>query len=191
MQLNIQKELKKKLTVDFNLIIQKHAEIVEENVSDINQNWSSQPNKWSVAECLIHLNLSGQAWLPYIKQSILDLSKKEHEISGFKNGFFVKKFISFLSPPAKIKLGASKRFKPNNVNQLKNINTDFILQQKEFLQLIEDCESLCLQKGRVQLAIAPYVKVSLGDAFQIVLAHELRHLWQIENIISHKDFPQL
>jgi len=190
MDSNPQLDLKKSLITSFEGIIHTHHLQVENQITDQNQNWSSNENKWSVAECLIHLNLSAQEWLPFIRQCIVKMSKTNIQIVEFKSGFLANKFINFLQPPPKIKVSTSKRFRPDNINQIKNINENFTLYQKEFIQLVQDCKTICLKQAKVSIPGMQSFKVSLGDAFKIVITHEKRHLWQIKNIIDHANFPK-
>lgn len=136
---------------------------------------------WSVLECLEHLNLYGDFYLPKIEAAIKQ-SKTKHDLyfhSGILGGYFSRSMLP------KENLNKMKTFKDKNpiYAQLdKSVIERFLIQQSVLLELLEKSKYISLNKVRIPISIARFIKLKLGDVFQFVVNHNLKHLKQIEKI---------
>ena len=64
----------------------------------------------------------------------------------------------------------------------KNVIENFIAQQKEFCNLLEQAKNVDLNKEKTKISITNLIKLKLGDTFLFLNNHTFRHLKQIENI---------
>lgn len=151
--------------------------------SDKELNWKENSENWSVLECLKHLNLYGQFYIPEIEKTILNSNQKSDE--EFKSGILGNYFAKSMLP--KQKLNKMKTFKDknplNNVLDRKVID-EFINQQMEIIDLLNKSKSVSLNKNKVKITLAKWIKLKLGDTFRFLINHNIRHIKQIENNIK-------
>jgi len=143
--------------------------------------WKENKTSWSVLECLEHLNLYGDFYLPEIDRKIKNSNtKKETE---FKNGFLGNYFAKSMLP--KENLNKMKTFKdknPLNANLDKSVIDKFINQQVKLLDLLDQSRSVSLNKVRIETSISSLIKLRLGNTFQFFINHNIRHIKQIDRI---------
>lgn len=146
-------------------------------------NYRENTDKWSILECIEHLNIYGDFYNPAIKKSIEKTSTRPTET--FKSGLIGNYFVNLISP--KDKLNKMKTLKENNPlgSQLnKGVIDRFINQQKECLDLIEKSKNVNLTKTKTAISITKMLKMRLGDTFRFITAHNERHLLQAENVLK-------
>ncbi|KVV14567.1 DinB family protein [Flavobacterium sp. TAB 87] len=138
---------------------------------------------WNILECLQHLNLYGDFYLPEIESKIAkSITTTEIE---FKSGLLGNYFAKSMLP--KEKLNKMKTFK--NKNPLNNkidrtVIDTFINQQIKLLELLNQSRTVSLSQTKINISISSFIRLQLGDAFQFYLNHIMRHLQQIEKIKS-------
>ncbi|HTO14763.1 MAG TPA: DinB family protein [Edaphocola sp.] len=143
--------------------------------------WKENPTSWSILECLEHLNLYGEFYLPEIEKKIQN-SKTKSELqfkSGLLGGYFAKSMLP------KKKLNKMKTFKdknPLNAELDKSVIDNFINQQNKLLDLLHQSKKVSLNKVSIQISISKLIKLKLGDTFQFFINHIIRHFNQIEKI---------
>lgn len=143
--------------------------------------WKHDQNSWNILECLEHLNLYGNFYLPEIESKIKNSTTKSE--TEFKSGFLGNYFAKSMLP--KEKLNKMKTFKdknPLNANLDKSVIDKFIEQQVKLLDLLSQSRNVSLNKVKIQTSISSLIKLKLGDTFQFFINHIIRHLKQIERI---------
>ena len=152
-------------------------------LTDKEINYKETIDKWSILECMEHLNIYGDFYNSEIKKCI----KQTHTTSAkiFKSGVIGNYFVNLISP--KEKLNKMKTLKVNNPlgsSLDKSCIDKFINQQKEYLELIEKSKHINLTKTKTAISISKLIKLRLGDTFRFITAHNERHLIQAENILK-------
>lgn len=143
--------------------------------------WKENEVSWSILECLEHLNLYGEFYLPQIESKI-ESSTTKNDLE-FKTGILGNYFAKSMLP--KEKLNKMKTFKdknPLNANLDKTVIDKFINQQIKLLDLLNQSRNVSLNKVKIQTSISSLIKLKLGDTFQFFINHIIRHLNQIERI---------
>jgi len=146
-------------------------------------NYRTNPNSWSALECLEHLNLYGDFYLPEIKNRIVEAKKPPEKY--FKSGVLGNYFANSMKP--KKKLNKMRTFKDKNPigSNLDIITIDrFIHQQQEFLDLLHKSRKVSLNKTKISISISKKFKLKLGDTFRFLTNHNLRHLMQAKNALE-------
>lgn len=147
-------------------------------------NWKENPESWSVLECLEHLNLYGDFYLPEIESSI-ENSQFPGQADIFKSGLLGNYFAKAMLP--KEKLNKMKTFKDKNPGGSKlNISTldRFIEQQRKMLALLDKARQINITKTKTAISISNLIKLRLGDTFRVVIYHNQRHLLQATKTIN-------
>lgn len=139
-------------------------------------------NAWSVLECLEHLNRYGNYYLPEIR--IAMRHAKHPQESQFKTGLLGNYFAESMLP--KQKLNAMKTF--NSKNPLhapldESAITEFLEQQTELLDLLEQATRVSLNRTKIKTSISPLLRLNLGDTFRFYINHMIRHFAQIDRIL--------
>jgi hypothetical protein len=143
--------------------------------------WRENETSWSILECLEHLNLYGDFYLPEIESKIKN-STTQADLE-FKSGMLGSYFAKSMLP--KEKLNKMKTFKdknPLNANLDISVIDKFINQQIKLLDLLNQSRNVSLNKVKIQTSISSLIKLKLGDAFQFLINHIIRHLNQIDRI---------
>lgn len=143
--------------------------------------WRSEQESWNILECLEHLNLYGDYYLPEIENSIRN-SKSKSTVE-FKSGMLGNYFAKSMLP--KDKLNKMKTFKnknPLNIDLNKTTIDRFINQQIKLIDLLDKSRGVDLNKVKIKTSISSLLRLRLGDTFQFIINHNLRHFKQIENI---------
>ena len=148
-------------------------------------NWKEYIYSWSIFECLKHLNLYGDFYIPEIEKTILN-SKHKCEIE-FVSGFLGNYFAESMLP--KQKLNKMKTFKDKNpLNSIldRKVIDEFIAQQMKIIDLLNKSKNVSLNQNNVNITLTKWIKLKLGDIFRIVVNHNFRHIKQIENNIKNQ-----
>jgi len=139
-------------------------------------------DSWSVLECLEHLNLYGNFYLPQIETAIKN-AKPSNDME-FKSGILGNYFAQSMLP--KEKLNKMKTFKdknPINTNLDKSVIDTCIHQQLKLIDLLHQSRNVSLHHVRISTSISSLIKLKLGDTLQFIINHNIRHLKQIERIL--------
>jgi DinB family protein len=142
------------------------------------------PAKWSIAECLAHLNLTASVVQPKIAAAIEQ--GKNGKILGtgpFGLGFWGRLLTWFAEPPPKIRLRAPKGIAPKvETDDPAKIISEFMRCQDEWARLLREAEELDQRKIKVPGLFPGLPTLRLSAPIPWMLAHERRHLWQAENV---------
>jgi len=168
------------------LLIEQTRQVINrvENLKNYDLNtltWKENKTSWSILECLEHLNLYGDFYLPEIESKIKNANTKNDV--EFKSGFLGNYFAKSMLP--KEKLNKMKTFKdknPLNAKLDKSVIEKFINQQIKLLELLNQSRNVSLNKVRIETSISSLIKLKLGDTFQFFINHIIRHLKQIDSI---------
>lgn len=145
-------------------------------------NWKQNETSWNVLECLEHLNLYGNFYLPAIKNKI-KTSNTKPEIE-FKSGILGAYFSKIMIPKSKLnKMKTLKKKNPINRKLDKMVIHKFIQQQILLLELINKSRNVSLNKIKIHTSISSLISLKLGDTLQFLVNHNIRHLNQIDNIL--------
>ena len=143
--------------------------------------WKSNQSSWSILECLEHLNLYGDFYLPQIEDKIKNSSTKSD--LEFKSGFLGNYFSKSMLPKEKLnKMKTFKNKNPINAKLDKVVIDKFINQQIRLLDLLNQSRNVSLNKVKIKTSISSLIRLKLGDTFQFFINHIVRHISQIDRI---------
>lgn len=150
------------------------------NLKELNYRKSS--DSWSKLECIEHLNLYGDYYLPQIEKSIKN--SKHNSKPFFKPGILGNYFVNLMKTNKKVKkMKTAKEMNPIE-SKLDSSSLDrFIFQQQKMLQLIEKTRKIDLTKNTTPVSISKLIKLRVGDTLRFVVTHNERHIRQANNII--------
>lgn len=143
--------------------------------------WKGNPNSWNILECLEHLNLYGNFYLPQIEHQIKN-SKTQNDMefkSGFLGNYFAK---SMLPKENRNKMKTFKDKNPLNTKLDRNVIDESINQQIKLLEVLNQSRNVSLNKVKIETSISSLLRLKLGDTFQFFINHMIRHLKQIDRV---------
>ena len=141
------------------------------------------PSRWSIVECLEHLNLYGDHYLPAIRKA-LGKAGPAHGTTMFRSGWLGEFFSSLMLG----KNGQILRFtSPKSKNPLftkvpEYVMDRFLDQQRQYLAFLAESEQVHLDRVRVPISIAPWIRIKLGDTLRFCIYHNERHIRQAEQV---------
>lgn len=146
-------------------------------------------NQWSAAQCIEHLNSYGRYYLPAIER-VIEAARQKGSMasSGFKPGRLGNYFTKLMMPAVgdkKIKkMSAPKGHRPTANLDAEKVVSEFIEQQEKLLSLLEKARTINIEKEKIPISIARFIKLKLGDTFRFLIAHNQRHVLQAERAIA-------
>lgn len=149
-----------------------------------NLNRRPAPDAWSALECIEHLSLYGDFYLPEIENRIRQSRHKPEPV--FKSGLLGNYFAVSMLP--KEKLNKMKTFKDKNPigSRLDKTAIDrFVQQQQKMLDLLEQSKSVSINRTKTAISISTLIKLKLGDTFRFVIYHNQRHIAQAFRALEH------
>ena len=141
-------------------------------------------NKWSILECIGHLNLYSDFYINEFEKRILSAKYSASEFH--KTGLLGNRFAKSMLPigdeiPMKMKTFKSKY--PNKSELSIATLEKFIKQQNQIIQLIDQSRKVNLTKTKCRITIKGF-KLRLGDALRFYAFHNIRHIVQANKVIG-------
>lgn len=161
----------------------QRAEAVVHGLTAAQLTQRPDPAKWSIAECLTHLNLSAAAMQRFIAKAIENGRREKRLGSGpFKLGARGRLLIWIAEPPPKFRLRAPKAVAPaSSMPQPEQVLAGFMKAQDEWQRLCQATEGLDMARINVGPVLSPF-RCRLSASFSWMMAHQRRHLLQAENV---------
>jgi hypothetical protein len=140
------------------------------------------PLSWSAAECLAHLSISSQLFLPALRDA-LERARRSPKRNETKMDLVGRVLAWFLEPPIRRKVKTTAPFVPKSTRAKADAFAEFVGLQEQLIDLLSEARDADL---RVKI-VSPFdkrVRYNILSAFRIVAAHERRHLWQAEQAVA-------
>lgn len=169
--------------------------IVETDFSDLptdNLNWKENSQSWSILECIEHLNRYSRYYHSEIKKALNAAASIDNEEAT--STWLGNKFINMMSPKNLKKQKTLKHLNPSNSKLEVTVIAEFLQHQQTLKMLLQKTAKQSLNKTKVRVEFFKLLKINLGDAFQFLIAHEQRHMIQLQNILlklNHTGEPTL
>ncbi len=137
------------------------------------------PQKWSVGECIAHLNATARPYLDKLPAAIE--AARSDGLTGegpIKRGLPGRLFLWLIEPPSRLRFKAPQPFQPQPNQSKDEIMREFRQIRDELAQVIESGGDLDWSRAKMGLPTLPGFKLRQGEIFAVLLAHERRHLLQ-------------
>lgn len=160
-------------------------------LSDEQLAWRPAPNVWSIADCLAHLNVTNELYAKQMRGSIEQARGAGLTGEGpFRHGWLGDLLVWTMEPPARLRLPAPKIFRPPASEPPRETVERFTRMQDELQELLRAADGIDLGRAKVASPESARLKLSLGQAFRLITAHERRHLWQAGKVKDMANFPR-
>ena len=170
----------------------RHADALVANLSDAQFHW--QPDggrRWSVAQCLEHLAVGAEVYLAGMRGAV-DRAKEERSVrrGPLAPGFFGRQFANSLEPPVRFRGRAPTAIVPSSTLSRAEILSRFHGSHAALKAMAREAATIDANRATFQNPFLKMVRMKLSSAFQVINAHDRRHLWQAEQVIARPDFPR-
>ena len=167
-------------------LISELIEITKENITIVEDfiqrpfddlKAKSNENSWSVLECIAHLNLYSEFYLPELKKAInKNITPPSYFFYPSFTGEYLVKSIRYKEKLNKMK--TSSLMDPNGSILSKEVLRHFVFEQRQIIDLLDDAREVDINKIKTPLILSKWIKLRLGDTFRFVIYHNQRHVYQ-------------
>jgi hypothetical protein len=151
--------------------------------------WRSDPTRWSIGECLDHLNVTLAAYLPKIEDAIV-LGWREGMTQGFRHHLPAEiDTLRLIEPPVRVRFPAPPEIQPVAAVDPDRLVDAFHRTRDRYAAAVRRSFGLDLPRILIAEPICPWIH-TLGGTLALMAAHDRRHIWQAEQVIEDPRFPR-
>jgi hypothetical protein len=143
----------------------------------------ADPERWSVAECVGHLNLTSEAYLPAIR-TVLDQGRRSGPTAPRR---YRRDPVGWLlwrlaGPPVRYRVKTSAGFVPRSDVPLRQLLAEFDLLQLQQIECVRSADGLDLGRLWIRSPFDQRIRYNAYSCLSILPRHQHRHLWQAERV---------
>lgn len=143
---------------------------------------------WSIGYCVEHLILTGHGLLSNWDKALHTAAVPASGAgSGFRYRWYQRALLQCVQKPSILKCQTVPALVPCSRHSMEETLKSFLAMHHGLALRLEASLSLDLRRTKVTIPSVPAVRCSLGFAFDLLLAHECRHLsqaWRVRRQIS-------
>jgi hypothetical protein len=164
------------------------ADALTAPLSDEQFSWRPDDDSWSIAECLDHLNATARVYLPVLDEGISDAIRRGVYGEGpFKYNWLGRLSVHFSD--TRLRLKAPDDVRPAEGRSRREIIAAFRAYQVQYIDRLRQANGIDLARARVRMPATGWLRIPLGSAFLVIVAHARRHLVQAQKITEAENFP--
>jgi DinB superfamily len=144
--------------------------------------------RWSILECLEHLNLYGDFYLVEIEKQIIT-NRRNTAVTNFKSGLLGNYFANLMEVKngTITKMKSPKDKNPANSKLSITVISRFLKQQEHLVSLLNQCRTVDLTKTRASISLTKFIKLRLGDTLRFYCYHIERHVLQAKRALEEQE----
>lgn len=148
--------------------------------------YRTAPGRWSVAECVAHLNLTSEAFLPLLRPAVAAAAALGPMVAGRHRHSPVGWLLwRTMGPPVRVRVRTPAPFVPAATAPAEVLVADFERHQDALMALLRAADGHPLHRVRITSPFNARVRYNLYSAFALLARHQHRHLWQAEQVWAH------
>ena len=142
--------------------------------------WATRPaaEEWSVAECVVHLNLTSRAFLPLLDEALAPgrapagrHARARKDLVGW---------LVWLMTALRVPVKTTEPFVPRGPETQRVALTDFDTLQDEIIRRLERADGLDVTRLRVVSPFDARLRYNVYSALKLIAEHQALHLRQAE-----------
>lgn len=130
---------------------------------------------WSIAQCIEHLNSYGLYYIPRLEKG---LAARSDEAGHYKSSWPGNYFTKMMEPGSGKKMKAFKDHIPSADLDAHAVVAEFLAQQERLLHCLRRAQHTNLNRVKIPVSIASWLRLNAGDVLRFVIAHDERHIQQ-------------
>lgn len=174
--------------------LKRDAEQLTEDLSDDQFNWTLDPGRWSMGQCIDHLNAVARPYCDALAAGIATTRERGLTVGGpVRYSFFERWAIRSMEPPPRRRLPAPGMFSPGESQQIHSraeVMAEYSALKDRFVALLNDADGLDVGRLKIATPVSKLIRLRIGAAFAFLASHERRHLWQARQVREAAGFPQ-
>jgi hypothetical protein len=165
------------------------AQALVAGLSEEYLNWQPAQGSWSIGQCLEHLCITNEAYLPAISAALQGKpdAPAEDITPGWFGRWFIRRFVE-PSPDTK-RVPAPAKIRPASRAELSVLDR-FLSGNHACRELIDKARAKNVNRIRFRNPLVPGIRFTVGTGLQIITGHERRHLLQAQRVRDSAPFPE-
>ncbi len=144
-----------------------------------------EATSWSAVECLDHLTQTADAFIPAIASAMAGAPCLTTN-RALSTGALTRLFIRNLEPPYRLRFKVLTPLIPRR-SDYDSAWGAFEESQAQLAKTIRSAAGLAIDRVRVESPVYACFRYNIYGALCMLVAHERRHLWQMEQILKALD----
>jgi hypothetical protein len=151
------------------------------SVDDATWTTRPSPSSWSIGECVEHLVLTSEAFLPAMHEQLQrPESRARPAPARMRRGLVAWVLCRALEPPVRSRYPTTAPFVPGSAPSRTATAQRFVTSQEALLATIRLGDGVDLTRIRLVSPFDARLEYSFFSALHIIAAHQRRHLWQAQ-----------
>jgi hypothetical protein len=143
------------------------------------------PARWSVGECITHLNLTSAATVPRVREALArGRGIGERAPRRYRRDPIGWLLWKMMAPPVRRRVRTSPPFEPRAAQPAAATIAEFDRWQQEQTALVREADGLPLGRLWVVSPFDPRIRYNAYACLTILPRHQHRHLWQAEEVTA-------
>jgi hypothetical protein len=169
----------------------RRAERVAGGLNSRQLNWQPAQGAWSVGQCLEHLRIANEVYLPAISNALSGSGRHRRRVDELSLGRPSRWFIrTYIAPnPGGTRARAPRKIAPpGEVEPL--VLDAFLRSNQTARELVRRASEYDVNRIRFKNPFIPLLRFTIGTGLEITAKHQSRHLLQAEGVLASPGFPR-
>jgi hypothetical protein len=171
-------EFQEPMIDNINIIIDQIDVLAGLNTPQLN--WKEDPGKWSILECVEHLNRYNSYYLQEIENNFT--SSKQSVDAELISTWIGQKSIAMMHPQNSKKQKTFKKMNPANSSLGSDVFQKFMSDQQRMKTLLEELSKVDANAKAVRVEFFKLLKMTIAEALEFLIVHQQRHMMQALDI---------
>lgn len=151
-------------------------------------NWKPSQDAWSVGQCLEHLRVTNEVYLPAMEASLT--GRPLLAVQDITPGWFGRWFIrNYIDPSSESKRARAPKQIVPGARVDPHILDLFLTSNQAAREFVRRASDYDVNRIRFKNPFIPVLRFTVGTGLEIVSKHQRRHLLQAERVKQAEDFP--
>jgi hypothetical protein len=144
------------------------------------------PGRWSMAECVEHLNLTAKAYIPVLHAALeRGRERKGAPVSRYRRDPVGWLMWRMAGPPVRRRVRTTSAFIPTADRPLPQLLADFDRLQADQIGCVAAADGLPLGQLWIRSPFDSRIRYNVYSCLTILPRHQQRHLWQAEQAAAN------
>jgi len=171
----------------------RDAHRVAEGLTESQFNWKSSPRTWSVGECLEHLNIIAESYVPLMEAALQNAEPSRSDL--FRYGWLSRRFINAVRPGGRrvktsADLNPSSTEAPSSDLEKTGCLSTFDNWTARFVDIARKSDGLDIARLKITSPFLRLLRLPVGAFLEALGLHALRHVQQAEQVVRSGGFPR-